>query len=72
MSSSNPWYSDATHAEYLKLLQLRREVVKELASALDKMAAVGALPGELHDVTNLAAACLHQEIIVLKNLEGEL
>ena len=72
MSSSNPWYSDATHAEYLKLLQLRRAVVRELASALDKLSAVGQWPDELHDVTNLAAACLRQEIIVLKNLEGEL
>lgn len=72
MSNHNPWYSDATHAEYLKLLQLRREVVKELASALDKLAAAGKLADELHDVTNLAAACLHQEIIVLKGLEEEL
>lgn len=71
-ANQNPWYSDETHAEYLQLLQLRRALSRELAEVLDKMAAAGTVPAELHDAVNLAAACMRQERIVAKRLEGEL
>lgn len=72
MPNQNPWYSDATHEQYVTLLQLRRNFSHEAARVFDKLAASGQLPDELHDAVHLLSAVLKQERLVRKQLEAEL
>lgn len=72
MTNQNPWYSNATHEQYVTLLQLRRSFSHEAARAFDQLAASGQLPDELHDAVHLLSAVLKQERLVRKQLEAEL